>query len=80
VSDLTDRQVECFECVVSLIEKNGEPPTIREVADCLDLRSPHPAYRLLHILYERGYVTWESNKPRSLRVLKKVRRKAKPKA
>lgn len=75
--ELTPRQLECLETVDGFIRENKKAPTVREVAEALGLKSPHPAYRLLLVLYDKGYVTWTSE-ARSLEVLQKPpRRKAK---
>lgn len=75
--ELTPRQLECLEAVDGFIRENEKAPTVREVAQALGLKSPHPVYRLLLALYEKGYVTWTSE-ARSLQVLRKPpRRKVK---
>lgn len=79
IEDLTPRQLECLEAVDGFIKENKKAPTVREVAKALGLKSPHPAYRLLLALYDKGYVTWTSE-ARSLEVLQKPpRRKARAK-
>jgi repressor LexA len=79
MSDLTPRQLDCLNCVIDHIEEKGESPTVREVAAHLGLRSPHPAYRLLYALYDLGYLTWEAQTTRSIKVLKRPKRVAGPK-
>lgn len=74
--ELTERQLETFNFVDAYLKANRRSPTVREVADGLGLSSPNPAYRLLVILHDKGYITWETKKGRSMKVLQ---RPAKPK-
>lgn len=79
MSDLTPRQTEAFHAIDSFIEENGRPPSFRELAVRLGLKSTHPAYRLAMVLYNQGYVTWETEKRFSLKILRRPKA-AKPKA
>lgn len=68
-TELTERQLEALRFTEGFIADEKRAPTFREIAAGLGLASPHPAYRLMLALYEKGYVTWTAN-ARSLKVLR----------
>lgn len=47
---------------------DGVCPTVREVKDELEVRSPSDMHRYLERLQEEGLVTWMPKKPRTLRL------------
>lgn len=51
-----------------LTREKKMPPTVRELADALG-RSVSPVHKDLWTLRRDGAVTWEDNKPRTLRVV-----------
>lgn len=51
------------------IEKRGYPPTLREIADAVGLRSVSCAWYHLFQLHKQFKVEWEYGKVRTLRVL-----------
>jgi len=67
---ITKRQQTILEFIRSFIEHNGYSPSIREIGDEFDIRSPNGVARHLKFLRKYGYVTWKDGASRTLRVLK----------
>lgn len=64
---LTPRQAECFAQIV-VLTRGSVPPSVRALADALGV-SPSNAHGFLHILRERGYITFLDGQAQSLRVI-----------
>jgi len=56
LKQLTKRQKEVLDFTTTIIELLGEPPTMREIADALELHSPSNIQRILGDLEKKGYV------------------------
>ncbi|AZR74829.1 repressor LexA [Anoxybacter fermentans] len=54
---------------MSEIEKKGYPPSVREIAKAVDLRSPSTVHSHLNTLEELGYIRKDPTKPRTIEVL-----------
>ena len=66
----TKRQREVLEAVTNYISTNGYPPSFRDLGESLGLKSSSTISDLLDKLRNKGYVTWEEGRPRTLQVLK----------
>ncbi|MGE6379998.1 transcriptional regulator [Peribacillus muralis] len=66
----TKRQKEVLEAITKYIIMNGYPPSIRDLGEEVGLKSSSTVSTNLVKLKEKGYVTWEEGRPRTLRVLK----------
>jgi len=66
--ELTDRQREVFDFVCDAIRSEGRPPTVREIADYFEFRSPKAASDHLAALERKGYITRQSGKARNIEV------------
>lgn len=66
---VTPRQREAYNVLVTMTRELGKPPTFREIAERMGGTSPNPTYKLMSRLYTKGYVTWEADRARTLRVL-----------
>lgn len=51
-----------------LSSHQGPPPTVREIADKIG-RSVSTTYKTLIKLKEKGYITWEDTKCRTIRLV-----------
>lgn len=71
-SALTDRQREVLEFIEQQIQKDGYPPTIREIGRSLNIRSTNGVSDHLKTLEKKGYLYREGQKSRTLRVLRGV--------
>jgi repressor LexA len=71
---LTKRQREIYEYVVRYAEKQGYPPTVREIGDAIGLASPSTVHAHLANLEREGYVRRDPTKPRALELVGRERR------
>ncbi len=55
-SDLTDRQKQVLDFIISHTRDKGFPPSVREICDALGLKSPSSAHSHLIALEKKGYV------------------------
>jgi repressor LexA len=63
---LTSRQQQIFDFICSRIEGHGFGPTIREIAEEMEFRSPNGVMCHLRALEKKGLITRSSNKSRSI--------------
>ena len=63
---LTSRQQQIFDFICSRIEDDGFGPTIREIAEEMEFRSPNGVMCHLRALEKKGLITRSSNKSRSI--------------
>jgi SOS-response transcriptional repressor LexA len=59
-----------LECLEWFIEEHGYSPTYRELAEELDANL-NATFKKVTILIDKGYVTCENGKSRTLRVVKR---------
>lgn len=64
--NITKRQKMLLEYLKS---REDDPPSIREMASALNLKSTSGAYRLLERLRDRGHIQWLPGTARSVIVL-----------
>jgi len=69
-SSLTDRQREVLALIASEIERNGYPPTIRELGARLGIRSTNGVTDHIKALERKGFLSREDKKSRSLKLAK----------
>jgi repressor LexA len=71
VSALTPRQVACLEAIQEHLRANrGQPPTYRELAEALGLRSTNAVNDVLKALARKGYIARGFGSARSVWVIK----------
>ncbi|QWU17372.1 LexA DNA binding domain-containing protein [Paenibacillus sophorae] len=68
--NLTPKQARTLEVIQSFIAKNGYSPTVREVANLLNLYSSSTAFRHIDLLCQKGYISKSSDGPRTIRILR----------
>jgi len=73
MDELTDRQKEILDFIVSRSEERGYPPTIREIGEQMDIRSTNGVNDHLKALERKGYLTREEQQSRSLVPTKRAR-------
>lgn len=69
MDNLSPRQREILEFIMREIENKGYPPSVREIANAVDLRSPSTVHSHLNTLEELGYIRKDPTKPRTIEVL-----------
>lgn len=65
---LTNKQEEVLVSIKKYIAKNGYAPTVREICEDLDLRSPATAFVHLKHLINKGYISQTNSKFRTLEI------------
>ena len=66
---LTDRQRKIVECIRAHVEENGYPPTFREIAQSVGLKSTSTVDHHLRRLRELGVLQYEDGRFRALQLL-----------
>lgn len=69
---MTDRQQEVLDVLIEAIDKNGYPPSVREIADAVGLSSPSSAKHQLDALERKGYIRRTPGLPRALEIVADV--------
>lgn len=64
----TTKQRTVLATVAELTQRQGFPPTVRELQLELGLASPSTIFHHLELLREQGLVTWEPGKNRTLKL------------
>ncbi len=72
--DLTERQYRILEFIVKVTEREGYPPTIREIAEHFGIRSTTGVRRHLKALEKKGYIHRLEGKARGIILHEKVKR------
>ena len=76
-SDVNKREKEILEYIEEQVNVNGYPPSVREIGKAVGLRSTATVHCYLAKLEEKGYIKKESQKGRTLKLLKTKKRKIK---
>ena len=74
MKQITKRQLTVLEIITRSIKEKGYPPTLKELADALGVSSKNSAVKHLTALAKKGYIVWEDNKARGIRMLEKAGR------
>lgn len=68
VHELGPRQKKILEFLLSEIEDRGYPPSVREIADAVGLKSPSTVHAHLEALEKKGYISKDKTKPRAIEI------------
>lgn len=66
---MTNKQEELYIAIKEFINKNGYSPTVRELGELTNIKSPATTYGKLIILKRKGYITYEEGKSRTIKIL-----------
>ena len=66
---LTDAQNELFEWIKNYIKDFQHSPSIRQMMKGMGLRSRAPIQSRLKHLQEKGYISWQEGKARTLQIV-----------
>lgn len=69
---LTTQQGKIFKLILSHIERFGNPPTIREIAEQMNFKSPNGVVGHLKALERKGLITRSSHKSRAIQLTDEV--------
>ena len=67
-SQLTKAQEELFEWIRNYMKDFHHSPSIRQMMDGMGLKSPAPIQSRLKHLQEKGYISWQEGKARTLQL------------
>ena len=68
MTKLTTRQQQIYDYILAFSAENGYPPSVREIGDALDLRSPSTVHFHLKGLEEAGMISKAEGKTRAISV------------
>lgn len=66
---LTEKQKKTFKAINDYIKQYGFSPTIRELCEMCEVKSPCTIHASLKILKRKGYIDYVYNRNRTIRVL-----------
>ncbi|MDZ7959653.1 MAG: transcriptional repressor LexA [Aulosira sp. DedQUE10] len=69
---LTEAQQELYEWLAEYIRVHQHSPSIRQMMQAMNLKSPAPIQSRLEHLRTKGYIEWTEGKARTIRVLRPV--------
>tara|TARA_B100000212_G_scaffold80063_1_gene57160 strand:- start:67 stop:684 length:618 start_codon:yes stop_codon:yes gene_type:complete len=70
--NLTDAQEELYEWIKYYVNEFKHSPTIRQMMQAMNLKSPAPIQSRLKHLQEKGYISWQEGKARTLQLVETV--------
>jgi repressor LexA len=68
--ELTKAQQELYDWLVDYIRDNQHAPSIRQMMQAMDLKSPAPIQSRLEHLRNKGFIEWAEGKARTIKILK----------
>ena len=71
-SNLTDAQFELYDWIKNYLQEFQHSPSIRQMMTAMGLKSPAPIQSRLKHLQEKGYISWQEGKARTLQVIDQV--------
>ena len=71
-SNLTDAQNELLEWIRDYIRDFKHSPSIRQMMQAMGLKSPAPIQSRLKHLQEKGYISWQEGKSRTLKIVDEI--------
>jgi len=71
-TELTKKEKAILKFIESQIEKNGYPPSVREIGKAVGLKSTATVHGYIAKLVKKGYIKKENQKGRTLRLLREV--------
>jgi repressor LexA len=67
--DLTPAQQELYDWLATYIGQHRHSPSIRQMMQAMNLRSPAPIQSRLRHLQQKGWITWQEGQARTLQLL-----------
>jgi len=69
---LTDAQKELYRWIKEYIRDFNHSPSIRQMMEAMGLKSPAPIQSRLKHLQDKGYISWQEGKARTLQILDEI--------
>ena len=73
-NNLSDAQKELYEWIKSYMTDYHHSPSIRQMMQAMGLRSPAPIQSRLKHLQQKGFISWQEGKARTLQIVDEVLR------
>ena len=70
--NLSDAQKELYEWIKSYMTEYHHSPSIRQMMQAMGLRSPAPIQSRLKHLQQKGFISWQEGKARTLQIVDEV--------
>ncbi len=70
--NLSDAQNELYEWIKNYIKDFHHSPSIRQMMQAMDLKSPAPIQSRLKHLQQKGFISWQEGKARTLQIVDDV--------
>ena len=71
-NDLTDAQNELYAWIKNYMRDFQHSPSIRQMMHAMGLKSPAPIQSRLKHLQEKGYISWQEGKARTMQIIDEV--------
>ena len=71
-SDLTDAQNELYRWIKDYMKNFQHSPSIRQMMKAMGLKSPAPIQSRLKHLQEKGYISWQEGKARTMQIVDEI--------
>ena len=69
---LTEPQNELFKWIKSYVKEFQHSPSIRQMMQAMGLKSPAPIQSRLKHLQEKGYISWQEGKARTMQIVDEI--------
>jgi len=69
---LTDAQYELYEWIRKYVKDFQHSPSIRQMMNAMGLKSPAPIQSRLKHLQEKGFISWQEGKARTLKLVNQI--------
>ena len=70
--DLTQAQSELFEWIKKYMKEFKHSPSIRQMMQAMNLKSPAPIQSRLKHLQDKGYISWQEGRARTLQLVDEI--------
>ena len=71
-SNLTNAQNELYEWIKDYVKQFQHSPSIRQMMNGMGLKSPAPIQSRLKHLQEKGYISWQEGRARTLKIVDEI--------
>ena len=71
-NDLTDAQNELYRWIKDYMKNFQHSPSIRQMMQAMGLKSPAPIQSRLKHLQDKGYISWQEGKARTMQIIDEV--------
>ena len=71
-SNLTDAQNELYSWIKEYMKDFQHSPSIRQMMEAMGLKSPAPIQSRLKHLQEKGYISWQEGKARTMQIVDEI--------